>query len=48
MSFKNYNMCYQGDRPDGMIKNNWGSMHSDKEVMTGLYEAVIIYLATEG
>lgn len=22
-------------------------MHSDKEVMTGLFEAVIIYLATE-
>lgn len=36
------------DRPGGMIERNWGNMHSDREVIKSLFEAVIFYSQPEG
>lgn len=32
--------------PGGMSENNWGTIHSDREVIKSLFEAVIFYSPT--
>lgn len=29
-----------------MIENNWGNIHSDREIIKGLFEAVVFYSPT--